>query len=49
VAAFEGNTNAFHVIHFKYDNRVTVLDRKKSDAANQQILNRYAIPKDRRL
>jgi len=49
VDAFEGNTNAFHVIRFKYDNRITVLDREKSDAANQQILNRYAIPKDRRL
>ena len=49
VAAFEGNTNNFHVIRFKYDNRITVLDRKACDAANQQILERYAIPKDRRL
>ncbi len=49
VEAFESNTNDFHAIRFKYDNRITILDRKKSDAANQQILNRYAIPKDRRL
>ena len=49
IKAFENNTNDQHVIRFKYNQTVTVLDRKKADAANQEILNQYAIPKDRRL
>jgi len=49
VDAFEGNTARHHMIQFKYDNRTTVLDREKSDAAHAQILSQYAIPKDRRL
>ncbi len=49
VDAVEGNTNRFQVIRFKYDDRITVLDRQACDAANQKILDRYAIPKDRRL
>jgi len=47
--AFEGCTNAEHVIHFKYDNAITVLDRKKADAAHSKILKKYAIQKDRNL
>ena len=49
VDAFEGNTAKHHMIQFKYDNRTTVLDREQSDEAHAQILNQYAIPKDRRL
>lgn len=47
--AFEENTADQHVIRYQQENRITVLDRKKADAAHQEILESYAIPKDRRL
>jgi len=47
--AFEQCTAPQHIIHFKYDNAITVLDRKKADAAHVKILKNYAIPKDRNL
>lgn len=47
--AFEENTADQHVIDYEQKNRITVIDRKKADAANPEILQRYAIPKDRRL
>jgi S1-C subfamily serine protease len=46
--AFEGNREDQHVIQFEQGNRTTVLDRKKADAAHEEILRQYAIPKDRR-
>ena len=49
VAAFEENQADQHVIQFEQGNRITVLDRKKADAAHEEILRQYAIPKDRRL
>lgn len=48
-AAFEENQADQQVIRFTYGNRSTVLDRKKADAAHEEILRNYAIPKDRRL
>ncbi|MEN7972296.1 MAG: trypsin-like peptidase domain-containing protein [Verrucomicrobiota bacterium] len=47
--AFEKNKADQHVIRFEQGNRITVLDREKADAAHEEILQQYAIPKDRRL
>jgi hypothetical protein len=47
--AIEGNTADQHVIRFQQGNRTTVLDRRRADAAHEEILRRYAIPRDRRL
>jgi S1-C subfamily serine protease len=49
IAAFEGNQEDQHLIRYRYGNRITVLDRKKADAANAQILKQYTVPKDRNL
>jgi len=49
VGAFENNTNQQHLIRFKYGNKLTVIDAKKGDAAHQNILTQYGIPKDRNL
>lgn len=48
-AAFENNQAEFHVIEYETINRITVLNREKANAAHQEILDMYAIPKDRRL
>ena len=47
--AFESCTNTQQIIHFKYGNKITVLDRQKADAAHPEILKPYSIPKDRNL
>ncbi len=47
--ALETGTSPQQVIRFKYGNLITVLDRKKADAAHPEILKQYAIPKDRNL
>ena len=47
--AFEENNEDQHVIRYQQGERITVLDRKKADAAHQEILDLYAIPKDRNL
>jgi len=47
--AFESDTNAWQVVRFRYGNRVVVLDRAKAEAQREEILKRYAIPKDRNL
>lgn len=47
--AFESCTNAQQVIQFKYENKITVLDRQKADSAHLKILKQYGIPKDRNL
>lgn len=49
IAAFESGTEKQHVIRFKYGDRVTVIDREKGDAANQEILEKYGVPEDRSL
>ncbi len=46
-SAFEENTADQHVIRFQQGNCTTFLDRRKADAAHQEILDQYAIPKDR--
>jgi S1-C subfamily serine protease len=45
--AFEENTADQHVIRFQQGHCATFLDRRKADAAHQEILDQYAIPKDR--
>lgn len=47
IAAFSGNQGKEHVIRFKYENRMTVIDREKADAANSKILEQYGVPRDR--
>lgn len=47
--AFENNEADQHIIRFTHGNRSTFLDRKKADAAHEEILEKYAIPTDRRL
>jgi hypothetical protein len=47
--AFETCTAPQQVIHFKYGNIITVLDREKANAAHPIILKQYGIPKDRNL
>lgn len=49
VQALEGNTAKHHVIEFAYLDRVGVLDRAAAEAAHPEILQQYAVPKDRRL
>ncbi len=49
IEAIESNTADQHIIQFRYGERMTALDRKKADAANAEILEQYAIPKDRQL
>jgi S1-C subfamily serine protease len=47
--AIDQNQADQHVIRFEQGNRITVLDRKQADAAHEDILQKYAIPQDRRL
>lgn len=49
ISAVEGNTNDQHIIRFQYGDRLMALDRKAADKANAEILENYAIPKDRNL
>ncbi len=49
VEAIETNSADQHVIRFQHGNRVMMLDRKQADAAHADILEKYAIPKDRNL
>ncbi|HKY34205.1 MAG TPA: trypsin-like peptidase domain-containing protein [Candidatus Polarisedimenticolia bacterium] len=48
IEAFEQNREDHHVIEFAHAGRFTVLDRRRADAANGGILQRYGIHKDRR-
>jgi len=45
--AFDKNTGDYHVIEFAHARRFAVLDRRRSDAANAGILERYGIQADR--
>ena len=47
IAAFAQNQADYHVIEFVHGKRFGVLDRRKADAANAGILERYGIPRDR--
>jgi S1-C subfamily serine protease len=49
IVSIETNTDQFHVIEFGYQGRFVVLDRAAADLANTDILEQYAVPKDRRL
>lgn len=49
VQAIEQNTNIHHVIEYQHFGRITVLDRAAADEANAEILENYAIAKDRNL
>ena len=49
VRAIESNKGPYHVFEFAYYGRLAVLDRAAADAANEQILHDYAVPKDRNL
>jgi len=47
IAAFEENEGDYHVIEYAHAGRFSVLDRRKTDAANAAILERYGVHKDR--
>lgn len=49
ISVFEAAHGDQQVIRYKYGNMISVLDRKKADAANLEILRKYGIPKDRSL
>ncbi|WP_168442396.1 S1C family serine protease [Pontiella desulfatans] len=49
IEAIEGNTADQHLIELQHGNRIMALDRKQADAAHLEILEKYAIPKDRNL
>jgi hypothetical protein len=44
--AFRENTDRFHRIDFENTAGIEVLDRAKADAAHEEILKQYAIPRD---
>jgi S1-C subfamily serine protease len=47
--AIKQNRDDFHVIRFEEVNGITVLNRQEADAAHEEILKKYAIPRDQRL
>jgi S1-C subfamily serine protease len=47
IAAIEQNQSDFHLLEFAHGRRFGVLDRRKADAANAGILERYGIQQDR--
>ncbi len=49
VAAIEGNEEPYHVLEFAWHGRFAVLDRAQAEQAHPEILERYAVPADRRL
>ncbi|ANM32142.1 hypothetical protein ABI59_07825 [Acidobacteria bacterium Mor1] len=49
IETLEGHDGDFHVLEFHHQRRVGVLDRKRVEEANAEILERYGIAKDRRL
>ena len=49
IAAIESNEAAYHEFEFEYFGRFGVMDREAADAAHEEVLERYAVPQDRRL
>jgi len=49
VEAFESHTGEQHLIEFTHARRFAVLDRRRVEAANPAILERYGISRDRQL
>jgi S1-C subfamily serine protease len=48
-AALEADAGPFHVIEFAYSHRFAVIDREQAERSNAEILERYGVPRDRRL
>ncbi len=49
VEALERQTGDYQLIEFSNYGHIEVLDRKAAERANEEILRRYGVPKDRRL
>jgi hypothetical protein len=49
IEAIESNGDNSHVFEFAYYGRLGVLDRQAADDANEEILEIYGVPEDRRL
>jgi hypothetical protein len=49
IEAIESNSDSFHVFEFAYYGRLGVLARQAAEDANEEILEIYAVPVDRRL
>jgi S1-C subfamily serine protease len=49
VDALEKHAGDYHLIELSDFRRIEVLDRKAAERANEEILRRYGVPKDRRL
>lgn len=49
IEAVEGNADEFHVLEFGYYGRFGVIEREAADRAHGEVLERYAVPMDRRL
>jgi hypothetical protein len=49
IEAIESNSASYHVFDFAYYGKLGVLDRQAAEDANEEILEIYGIPEDRRL
>jgi S1-C subfamily serine protease len=49
IEAIESHSGSVHVFDFAYYNRLGVLDRQAAEEANEEILQIYGVPQDRRL
>ncbi len=49
IAAIESNQETYHEFEFEYFGRFGVMDRAAAEAAHEEVLERYAVPQDRRL
>jgi hypothetical protein len=49
IEAIESNSESYHVFDFAYYGKLGVLDRQAAEDANEEILEIYGVPEDRRL
>jgi hypothetical protein len=49
IEAIESNSGGHHVFEFAYYGRLGVLNRQAAEDANEEILEIYGVPEDRRL
>ncbi len=49
IEAIESNSGSYHVFDFAYYGKLGVLDRQAAEDANEEILEIYGVPEDRRL
>ncbi len=49
IEAIESNAESSHIFEFAYYGQLGVLDREAAEVANEEILEIYGVPKDRRL